>query len=132
MCLFISYFWLWWVFTAVQELSLVAARGGSPLVTVCRLLTVGPLSYGARTLEHTSVSSCGERTGFVALQPVESSWSGYQTPVPCIGSHVLNHWVTREVHEIPTFTLGLLSKGGGRAVFLAKQCSVKGQCKERC
>ena len=91
-----------------------------------------PFCYGARTLEHTSVSSCGERMGFVALQPVESSWSGYQTPVPCIGRHVLNHWVTREVHEIPTFTLGLLSKGGGRAVFLAKQCSVKGQCKERC
>ena len=40
--LFISYFWLYWIFIAVQELSLVAARGGSPLVTVGRLLIVGP------------------------------------------------------------------------------------------
>ena len=89
------------------------------------------LCYGVRTLEHMSFTSCGEHMGCVALQRVESSWSKYQTHVPSIGRHMLNHWATREAHEIPTFTLGLLSKGGGRALFLAKECSVEGQCKER-
>ena len=78
-----------------------------------------------------SFTSCGEHLGCVALQHVESSWSRYQTHVSSIGRHMLNHWATREAHEIPTFTLGLLSKGGGRALFLAKECSVEGQCKER-
>ena len=76
-------------------------------------------------------TSCGEHMGFVAVQHVESSWSRYQTHVPSIGRHMLIHCATREAHEIPTFTLGLLSKGGGRALFLAKECSVEGQCKER-
>ena len=36
------YFWLCWVFIAMQELSLVAASGGYSLVTVHRLLIVVP------------------------------------------------------------------------------------------
>ena len=38
--LFIIYFWLCWVFVAVQGLSLVAESGGSSLFAVCRLLVM--------------------------------------------------------------------------------------------
>ena len=35
--------------------------------------------------------------GLSCLQPVESSQIRDQTPVPCIGRWIFNHWTTREV-----------------------------------
>ena len=34
---------------------------------------------------------------WVALWHMGSSWTRYQTHVPCIGRQILNHWTTREV-----------------------------------
>ena len=41
--------------------------------------------------------------GLDALRHVGSSWTRGQTPVPCIGSWVLNHWTTREVLDEECF-----------------------------
>ena len=38
-----------------------------------------------------------QHMGFVAPWDVESSQTGDQTRVPCIGGRILNHWTTREI-----------------------------------
>ena len=35
-------------------------------------------------------------TGFIAPQPVGSSWTTDRTPVSCVGRQILNHWTTKE------------------------------------
>ena len=37
-----------------------------------------------------------QQAGLAALRRVESSWTGGQTRVLCIGRQILNHWTTRE------------------------------------
>ena len=61
------YFWLFWVFVAAHELSLVAASGGLLFVVVHRLL-IAVASRGARALGAgvsvvvaRGLSSCGSR-----------------------------------------------------------------------
>ena len=58
---FIIYFWLCWVFVAVQGLSLVAESGGSSLVAVCRLLIMVASRRRAQAVEHAGFRSCVHR-----------------------------------------------------------------------
>ena len=58
---FIIYFWLCWVFVAVQGLSLVAESGGSSLVAVCRLLIMVASRRRAQAIEHAGFRSCVHR-----------------------------------------------------------------------
>ena len=44
-----------------------------------------------------SMGSVVEARGLVALQHEESSQTGDQTRVRCIGGQILNHWITRDI-----------------------------------
>ena len=70
---------------------------------------------GARALGAVAqgLNSCGswalEHTGLGALQHVESSQTGDQTCVPCIGRWSLNRWTTREVLDRTLFMISFFS-----------------------
>ena len=65
----------------------------------------GGFSCGARDLHRT----CGLQQllymDLVAPWHVESSWIRDQTPVPCIGRWILNHWTTREAPPPISYTI---------------------------
>ena len=92
--LFMYLLWLCWVFIAMGAFSsysdwgLVSCYGSwaSPcgIFPCCRAQA---LSSPAQTFEDTD---------FVAIPDVGSSGTRDQTPVPCIGRWILNHWTTRE------------------------------------
>ena len=78
-------------FIAMGGLSLVSVSGS--LLSSCsvRISHCDGFCCGARGL-----SSCGT-LDLVAPKHRKSSWSGVQTPVPCMGRRNLNNWTTREV-----------------------------------
>ena len=92
--------WLYWIFTAVCRLSLVAMHEG--LLSNC----------GAWTSHCSCFFCCGARAlgrvgsvvvwlpGLVASRQVESSRKRDETCVPCSGRQIPNHWTTREVQNI--------------------------------
>ena len=55
-------------------------------------------------LQNTGFRALGlqqlQLTGLVALWLEESSWTRNQMHVPCTSSWLLNHWATREAHEV--------------------------------
>ena len=89
-------FWLCWVFVAKHRLSLVAASRGYSLVIVCRFLFAVVFLVADHRFQ-----ACGLPwlwlTGLVTLLHVESSQTRDRPHVPCIGRHIPNHWVSREV-----------------------------------
>ena len=92
--LFVIYFWLCWVFTAVLRLSLVTVSGGCSLVVVHALLiAVASLVAGtySRACRLGSRGTCAQ----LLRCPVASSQTRDQTHVPCIGRQILNHWTSR-------------------------------------
>ena len=89
------YLWLCCVFVATRGLSLVVESGGfSPVVGHGLLITVGFLVVGHRLwgvwVQQLHGLSCP-----AALDC--SSQAKDQTPVPCIGRWIPNHWATKEV-----------------------------------
>ena len=90
------YFWLCWVFVAVQGLSLVAASGGYSSSQCTGLSLSRPLllrSTGSRCAGSVVVAhglSCSAARG--------SSRTRARTRTPCIGRRILNHCATREAH----------------------------------
>ena len=80
----IIYFWLCWVFDAVQGLlsicrTWVSHCGG---FSSCRTWALGCMT-----------SAVVARSTW----PVESPWTRDWTRVPCIGSQILSHWITGEI-----------------------------------
>ena len=57
-------------------------------------------SCGVRASHYGGFSCCRAlalgHAGLVTLRHVESSWTSYQTCVPCVGRQILNHLTTRE------------------------------------
>ena len=99
MFIYLFYFWLHWVFVAGCGLSLVSQSGGYSLVMVPGLPVAAASRCGAQALGRSGFSSCGTRA---YLQHVGSSWTRYQTRVPCTGRQILNHCTPREA---PSFLL---------------------------
>ena len=71
-------------------------------VAVCSLLIVVDYLIAEHRLQQLQFA--GSRAlvqqlwcmGLVALWHVESSWTRFQTHIPCNGRRILNHWTTRE------------------------------------
>ena len=89
----------------LRELPLAVVSGACSLRYMVQASHFGGFSCcGARAPKHR-LSSCVTQlsvslsytTGLFAPQHVESSWTRYQTHVPCFGRQILNHWTTREV-----------------------------------
>ena len=112
--------WLHWDFVAVCGFSLVAARGGYPLLRCAGFSLRWLLLLRSTGSRHTACSSCGTRAqqlwlagsrvqvqqlwymGLVVPRLVGYYWSRARTCVPCIGRRILNHCTTREV---PAFSI---------------------------
>ena len=89
----------------LRELPLAVVSGACSLRCTMQASHFGGFSCcGAWAPKHR-LSSCVTQlsvslsytTGLFAPQHVESSWTRYQTHVPCFGRQILNHWTTREV-----------------------------------
>ena len=91
------YFWLWWVFVDVFRFSLFAASGCCFLVVVHGLLIAVFF-----LVEMHRLYTCGLHQlwymELVAPWHVDSSWIRGWTCIPCIGSWILIHCTTWEVH----------------------------------
>ena len=82
------FLWLFWVFVAACELSLVVARvQGHMLLTVVASLVA---EHGCRQARFQQLRH---------VQHVGSSRTRDPTRVPCIGRQIPNHWTTRRVPE---------------------------------
>ena len=91
-----------WVFSSCGEWGLFFIQcAGSSLWWFLLFWGTGSRAHGlsgcsSQAPEHR-LSSCG--VGLVAPQHVESSLTGDQTHLPCIGQRILYHWTTREVPQ---------------------------------
>ena len=78
--------WLCWVFVAAQSFSSCGVRasrcGG---FFCCRAQAWERVDFSSCAIQLNCPSACG-------IFPDQGS-----NPVPCIGGHILNHWITREV-----------------------------------
>ena len=103
------YFWLRWVFVAVQGLSLVAASGVDSLLWCAGFSLWWLLLLQSMGSRGAGFSSCGTwaqqlwHMGLVAPRHVGSSQTRDWTCVPCIGRWILNHCATGEVPNGPCF-----------------------------
>ena len=93
--IFLIYFCLCWVFTAMLSFSLVVVSEGCSLVLEYRLRR-----HRLQYVQLTDSRALGQYlwcTGLVAQWHMGSSQTRDQTHVPSIGRQILNHWATEEV-----------------------------------
>ena len=113
-CLFLFIYLLIFGYTGSSLLHRLFSRlGEQGLLSSCgaRASHCGGFSCGAQALGFLAFSSCSSRApehrlsscgalGLVALRQEGSSWIRDWTCVSCIGRQILNHWATREYHNV--------------------------------
>ena len=82
--------------------SLVAESRGYTLVVVCRLLIMVASLVAEHGHQAYGLADGLWHSGLASPQLMESSGTGDQTHVPCIGRQILNCWTTREVQVLVT------------------------------